>query len=63
MSPGNCTRPQTPVLEHGVTRANAPGQYRCPHCGETLSGPSELYCYCPELAAEHVTALREAKAA
>jgi len=27
-------------------RANPPGSYRCPCCGETLSGPARLYV-CP----------------
>jgi hypothetical protein len=40
-------RPTTPVRET-YERANAPGLYVCPHCGETLSGPPELYapCWC-----------------
>lgn len=29
-----------------VERANPPGLYRCPHCGETLSGPPRDYV-CP----------------
>lgn len=28
-------------------RANAPGVYECPHCGETLSGPPRHYL-CPQ---------------
>lgn len=31
-----------------VERANPPGLYRCPICGETLSGPPDLY-RCPAI--------------
>jgi hypothetical protein len=35
---------QPPEREGTFHRANEPGRYTCPHCGETLSG---LYT-CPE---------------
>jgi hypothetical protein len=28
-------------------RANPPGRYACPHCGERLSGPAREYV-CPQ---------------
>jgi Zn-finger protein len=55
-------QPQRPVREFGVTRANEPALYRCHRCGETLSGPGPLYCYCPGTAAMQDKA-REVKVA
>lgn len=33
--------PQEQRVEY--PRANPPGLYRCPHCGDLLSGPPRLY--------------------
>lgn len=38
-------KPQQPARET-FERANPPGLYRCPHCGDVLSGPARLY-QCP----------------
>lgn len=48
-------KPHAPVCEPH-RRASAPGLYRCPYCGETLSGPAQFYD-CP------ANDKREAKAA
>lgn len=40
-------KPQLPLpSKQGFPRANPPGLYRCPDCGELLSGPPDAY-RCP----------------
>jgi hypothetical protein len=58
MSPRNFTsesgraaqvRSRQPIeREETFHRANEPGRYTCPHCGETLSGPPREYI-CPNM--------------
>jgi hypothetical protein len=38
---------ERPEREETFSRANPPDLYRCPICGETLSGPPRFYT-CPE---------------
>lgn len=45
-------------LDELPTRAGEPGLYRCPHCGETLSGEPSTYFFCPGVPQQRVPARR-----